>query len=98
MPNLNKMLKQAQKIKDAYDRNPKLANLLLDPYFQKIVEGSQDSWRLVVATARQDNEWLGAWPVDRTRENIDELTVEPGVTLTIRSWRGTFDRKVVTAE
>ena len=54
--------------------------------------------RLVVATARQDNEWLGAWPVDRTRENIDELTVEPGVTLTIRSWRGTFDRKVVTAE
>ncbi len=54
--------------------------------------------RLVVATAQQDNEWLGAWTVDRTREDIDELTVEPGVTLTIRSWRGTFDRKVVTAE
>jgi len=42
-----------QKIKDAFDRNPELANLLLDPYFQKIVEGAQKSWRLVVATATQ---------------------------------------------
>ena len=41
------------KIKDAFDRDPALPNLLLDPYFQKIVEGSQKSWRLVVSTASQ---------------------------------------------
>jgi len=41
------------KIKDAFDRDPALPNLLLDPYFQKIVEGAQKSWRLVVSTASQ---------------------------------------------
>ncbi|MEI7027861.1 NADP-dependent phosphogluconate dehydrogenase [Paenibacillus sp. y28] len=40
-----------QNIKDAYDRNPELKNLLLDPYFKEIVEGYQDAWRTVVATA-----------------------------------------------
>ncbi|MBO8126542.1 MAG: decarboxylating NADP(+)-dependent phosphogluconate dehydrogenase [Firmicutes bacterium] len=39
------------KIKDAYMRDPKLANLLLDPYFKKAVEDGQGSWRKVVATA-----------------------------------------------
>ncbi|HEX7057727.1 MAG TPA: NADP-dependent phosphogluconate dehydrogenase [Bacilli bacterium] len=39
------------KIKDAYDRNANLKNLLLDPYFQSIVENYQDAWRQVVATA-----------------------------------------------
>jgi len=42
-----------QKIKDAYDHNPALANLLLDPYFTKIVHDAQKSWRLVVSTATQ---------------------------------------------
>lgn len=40
-----------QNIKDAYDRNPALSNLLLDPYFQEIVESYQGAWREVVATA-----------------------------------------------
>ena len=40
-----------QKIKDAYERDPGLANLLLDPYFKEIVEGSQSEWREVVRTA-----------------------------------------------
>ncbi|WML45868.1 NADP-dependent phosphogluconate dehydrogenase [Neobacillus sp. PS3-40] len=40
-----------QNIKDAYDRNPKLDNLLLDPYFQSIVENYQDAAREVVGTA-----------------------------------------------
>jgi len=40
-----------QRIKDAFDRDPDLANLLLDPYFKEIVETSQDKWREVVATA-----------------------------------------------
>jgi 6-phosphogluconate dehydrogenase len=39
------------KIKEAYDREPGLANLLLDPYFRAIVEASQTRWRLVVAAA-----------------------------------------------
>ncbi|MHC4445037.1 MAG: NADP-dependent phosphogluconate dehydrogenase [Planctomycetota bacterium] len=39
------------RIKQAYDRNPQLANLLLDPYFKEIIERSQENWRKVVATA-----------------------------------------------
>ncbi len=39
------------KIKDAYDKNPELSNLLLDPYFRDTIEGLTDSWRKVVATA-----------------------------------------------
>ena len=40
-----------QNIKDAYDREPNLKNLMLDPYFRRILETYQDSWRKVVATA-----------------------------------------------
>ncbi|NQX65936.1 NADP-dependent phosphogluconate dehydrogenase [Paenibacillus alba] len=40
-----------QNIKDAYDRNPALKNLLLDEYFGKIVANYQDAWRKVVAIA-----------------------------------------------
>jgi len=39
------------KIKEAFDGNPELANLLLDPYFKKVVIDAQDSWRHVVKTA-----------------------------------------------
>ncbi|HOX05104.1 MAG TPA: decarboxylating NADP(+)-dependent phosphogluconate dehydrogenase [Planctomycetota bacterium] len=39
------------KIKAAFDRNPELANLLLDPYFKKIVLKAQKSWRNVIRTA-----------------------------------------------
>ncbi|MCR8849102.1 NADP-dependent phosphogluconate dehydrogenase [Rossellomorea sp. SC111] len=38
-------------IKNAYDRDPGLTNLLLDPYFKEIVENYQDEAREVVATA-----------------------------------------------
>ena len=37
-----------QKIKDAYDRDAKLNNLLLDPYFKDIVESYQGALREVV--------------------------------------------------
>ena len=37
------------KIKDAFDDNPKLKNLLLDPFFKKTIEASQASWRRVIA-------------------------------------------------
>lgn len=40
-----------QKIKDAYDRDPNLSNLMLDPYFKEIVDGYQDALRDVVALA-----------------------------------------------
>jgi 6-phosphogluconate dehydrogenase len=39
------------KIKDAFDTNPMLTNLLLDPFFRKAVKAAQRSWRNVVATA-----------------------------------------------
>src|SRR5664279_3104179 len=39
------------KIKIAFDRNPALANLLIDPYFAQKVLSSQESWRNVVASA-----------------------------------------------
>jgi 6-phosphogluconate dehydrogenase len=41
------------KIKEAFDRNPDLANLLLDDYFRAEVEAAQAGWRRVIATAVQ---------------------------------------------
>ncbi len=40
-----------QHIKDAYDKNPDLKNLLLDPYFSKSIQKAQMPWREVVSTA-----------------------------------------------
>jgi 6-phosphogluconate dehydrogenase len=39
------------KIKEAFDRNPGLTNLLLDSYFKQAVESAQAAWRRVVAVA-----------------------------------------------
>jgi 6-phosphogluconate dehydrogenase len=39
------------KIKEAYDRNPDLANLLLDRYFVGVLASHQQAWRKVVALA-----------------------------------------------
>jgi 6-phosphogluconate dehydrogenase len=39
------------RIKEAFDRNPELQNLLLDPYFKKILAKSQAGWRNVIKTA-----------------------------------------------
>ncbi len=40
-----------QKITEAYTRMPDLANLLLDPYFNKTFKGAQANWRRVIALA-----------------------------------------------
>ncbi|PLT27848.1 NADP-dependent phosphogluconate dehydrogenase [Peribacillus deserti] len=40
-----------QKIKEAYDREPSLNNLLLDPYFKEIAESYQTALREVIGTA-----------------------------------------------
>ena len=41
------------KIKEAFDKNPDLTNLLLDPFFKDAVEKAQPAWRNVVTTAVQ---------------------------------------------
>ncbi len=39
------------KIKEAFEANPSLTNLLLDPYFKEQVMATQQAWRTVVAKA-----------------------------------------------
>lgn len=39
------------KIKEAFDENPDLENLMLDSFFKEALEKAQDSWREVVAQA-----------------------------------------------
>jgi 6-phosphogluconate dehydrogenase len=41
-------------IKKAFDQNPNLENLLLDPFFKQAVQSAQESWRRVCATALQN--------------------------------------------
>jgi 6-phosphogluconate dehydrogenase len=40
-----------QKITEAYKKNPGLANLLLDPYFNRTIQNAQANWRKVVSLA-----------------------------------------------
>ena len=40
-----------QKIKEAYDRDPAMKNLLLDPYFKEIAESYQQSLREIISAA-----------------------------------------------
>jgi len=39
------------KIKEAFDKNPDIANILLDPYFSEKLAAAQDGWRRVLAAA-----------------------------------------------
>lgn len=39
------------KIKEAYDTNPQLTNLMIDPYFNKAIQELVPAWRHVAATA-----------------------------------------------
>ncbi|MEJ2730532.1 MAG: decarboxylating NADP(+)-dependent phosphogluconate dehydrogenase [Deltaproteobacteria bacterium] len=41
------------KIKEAFDSNPDLVNLLLDPFFKNAVENAQAAWRRVVMKAAE---------------------------------------------
>ncbi len=49
------------KIKEAFDKNPDLSNLLLDPFFKEKIEQSQDGWRRVVSTAVMNGIWVPAF-------------------------------------
>jgi len=48
------------KIKEAYDKNPNLSNLLLDPFFKEKIESSQAAWRRVIAAAVTNGIWVPA--------------------------------------
>ena len=48
------------KIKEAFDKNPNLTNLLLDPFFTEKIESSQESWRRVISTAVLNGIWTPA--------------------------------------
>jgi len=45
------------KIKDAFDRDPALANLMLDRFFRDTLEAAQPSWRRTVSTAVLHGVW-----------------------------------------
>jgi 6-phosphogluconate dehydrogenase len=42
-----------QKITEAYQKDPKLQNLMLDPFFKKELHRCQENWRKVVALAAE---------------------------------------------
>ncbi len=48
------------RIKDAFDKNPGLTNLLLDPFFKETIDSSQDAWRRVLSTAILNGIWVPA--------------------------------------
>ena len=48
------------KIKEAYDKDPRLSNLLLAPFFQQKIDEAQEGWRRVVATAVANGIWIPA--------------------------------------
>jgi 6-phosphogluconate dehydrogenase len=48
------------KIKEAFDKNPQLTNLLLDPFFKEKIDSLQASWRKVVAASVTNGIWIPA--------------------------------------
>lgn len=42
------------RIKEAFDKNPKLPNLLVDSYFTKAIASGQKAWRTVIAAAAEN--------------------------------------------
>ena len=48
------------KIKEAFDENPTLSNLLLSPFFKSKIEEAQQGWRNVVAAAAANGIWAPA--------------------------------------
>jgi 6-phosphogluconate dehydrogenase len=48
------------KIKEAFDANPQLSNLLLDPFFNERIARSQEAWRRVVSATVLNGIWVPA--------------------------------------
>lgn len=55
-------------------------------FIRGFVEGD-----LVLATAYQDKEWLGAWKIDLREESLKDIEIDEGVLVRIRSWDGGTD-------
>ena len=49
---------------------------------------------LVLVTAWENDEWLGAWTVRVADGAVPEQEKEDSVNLRIRSWKGSFDRDI----
>ena len=49
------------RIKEAFDRNQSMANLMLDPFFREKIETSQQPWRHVISTAVLNGVWIPAF-------------------------------------
>lgn len=49
------------KIKEAFDKDPHLSNLLLDSFFKEKIESSQEGWRRVVTAAVTSGIWIPAF-------------------------------------
>jgi len=49
-----------ERIKEAFDKNTGLTNLLLDPFFKETIDRSQESWRRVLSTAVLNGIWVPA--------------------------------------
>jgi len=61
-------------IKNAFDKNPSLENLLLDPFFKEEVLSAQESWRRVCATAL-----MHGVPVPALHRGLDLLRRVPAM-------------------
>jgi 6-phosphogluconate dehydrogenase len=48
------------KIKEAFDANPQLSNLLLDPFFKERIGRSQKAWRRIVSASVLNGIWVPA--------------------------------------
>ncbi|MGB2866824.1 MAG: decarboxylating NADP(+)-dependent phosphogluconate dehydrogenase [Bacteroidota bacterium] len=49
------------RIKEAFDRNPELSNLLLDSFFRDKIDSSQAAWRRVISAAVLNGVWVPAF-------------------------------------
>jgi 6-phosphogluconate dehydrogenase len=49
-----------ERIREAFDADPGLSNLLLDPFFRERIDQSQQAWRRVVSTAVLEGVWVPA--------------------------------------
>ena len=58
------------KIKEAFDKNPELSNLLLDPYFEQTIKALVPAWRNVAATAVRCGVPVPASVHDRIYEGV----------------------------
>lgn len=48
------------KIKEAYDKNPDITNLLLDSFFKEKIDASQEGWRKVISASVLNGIWIPA--------------------------------------